>query len=132
MRLQHIIIQYLYCIVIGFNCSVFFTFTVYYVYLFGTHDKSDRTPQKFFKRKEQLRLSEMWVSENIAEVTECSLPSDTTFILGWPGWPITNCVAAFSTPEEKKLWFTSLSKYVVDKSTTIEVIYSCQKLLCVS
>ena len=74
---------------------------------------SNRTPQKFFKRKDQLRLSEMWVSESVSDITECSLPSDTTFVLGWPGWPITNCVAAFSSPEERKLWFTLLSKYVV-------------------
>ena len=66
--------------------------------------------QKLFKRKDQLRLSEMWVSENVPEVTECNLPSDTTFVIGWPGWPIVNYVAAFSTPEERKLWFTLLSK----------------------
>ena len=74
-----------------------------------THTHTHRS-QKAFKRKEQLRLSEMWVAESLTEPMDPNLPVDTTFIIGWPGWPIVNYVAVFSSPEERKMWFTLLSK----------------------
>lgn len=49
----------------------------------------------------------MWVTDCVSEVMESTLPADTAFVIGWP---MTNCMAAFSTPEEKILWYNQLSK----------------------
>ncbi len=49
----------------------------------------------------------MWVTDCVAEVMESTLPPDTAFVIGWP---MTNCLAAFSTTEEKILWYNQLSK----------------------
>lgn len=68
-----------------------------------------RSQHKIFKRKGQLRLSEVWVTKCMDKSLESILVPDTYFVLGWP---FTNCVAAFSTPEEKELWFNLLWKYV--------------------
>ncbi len=51
----------------------------------------------------------MWVTDCVDEVLETTLPPKTAFVVGWP---ITNCVASFATPEEKSLWHGLLSKYV--------------------
>lgn len=76
------------------------------------HTLFHRSQHRLYKRKDQLRLSEMWVTDCMGEVMEATLPPNTAFVLGWP---ITNCVAAFSSPEEKSLWYTLLSKWVTGK-----------------
>ncbi len=71
------------------------------------HLMASRSQHKTYKRKEQLRLSDMWVTDCVSEVMESALPPNTAFVIGWP---MTNCLAAFSTPEEKILWYNQLSK----------------------
>jgi len=75
--------------------------------IIGKPTGRQRSQHRLYKRKDQLRLSEMWVTDCMGEVMEATLPPNTAFVLGWP---ITNCVAAFSSPEEKSLWYTLLSK----------------------
>ena len=48
------------------------------------------------------------MTECMDKSLESVLVPDTYFVIGWP---FTNCVAAFSTPEEKSLWFNWLTKY---------------------
>ena len=66
-----------------------------------------RSQHRTYKLKEQLKLVDMWMTDCVAEVMESTLPPDTAFVIGWP---MTNCLAAFSTPEEKILWYNQLSK----------------------
>ena len=66
-----------------------------------------RSQLKQFRRKGQLRLSELWVTDCMDKSVEAILQPNTYFVIGWP---FTNCVAAFSTPDEKDLWFNMLKK----------------------
>ena len=80
-----------------------------------------RSQQRLYKRKEQLRLAEMWVTDCMGEVMEATLPTNTAFVLGWP---VTNCVAAFSSPEEKNLWYNVLSKWVTGQYSQVQLCTS--------
>lgn len=60
-----------------------------------------------FKRKVQVRLSELWVTECQDKTLENVLVPNTYFIIGWP---FTNFLASFTTPGEKTLWFNLLKK----------------------
>lgn len=53
------------------------------------------------KQKACVRVSEMWTACCVDEVCEASPASDRSFVMGWP---TTNCVATFSTSEEKDRW----------------------------
>ncbi|XP_064404393.1 uncharacterized protein LOC135349721 isoform X2 [Halichondria panicea] len=79
--------------------------------------RKQKSQHKTYKRKEQLRLSDMWVTDCISEVMESTLPADTAFVIGWP---MTNCMAAFSTPEEKILWYNQLSKNIASQRNTVK------------
>ena len=68
---------------------------------------SYRSQHKEFKRKVQVRLSEVWVEECHDKTLESVLIPDTYFILGWP---CTNYLASFTTPEEKTMWLNLLKK----------------------
>lgn len=59
---------------------------------------------------------------------ESILVPDTYFVLGWP---FTNCVAAFSTPEEKELWFNLLWKYVCVCVQFVSLYSVCVCMQCV-
>lgn len=58
-----------------------------------------------FKLKQQVRLCEMWTASCMEEVCEGSTHPERSFVVGWP---TTNCVATFSSPEQKEKWFSSL------------------------
>lgn len=47
---------------------------------------------KTFKLKHRVRVSEMWVSESVEEVTDVSIPLETSFVFGWPTY---NHIAVF-------------------------------------
>ncbi|XP_022256815.1 uncharacterized protein LOC106471659 [Limulus polyphemus] len=70
-----------------------------------------------YKLKEKLLLCELWLSTCLADVCESSRTSDTSFVLGWP---TTNVVATFSSPEMKDLWHSNLTQIInkVKKSET--------------
>ncbi|XP_069495813.1 rho GTPase-activating protein 20 [Ambystoma mexicanum] len=58
-----------------------------------------------FKFKQQVRLCEMWTASCMEEVCEGSTHPERSFVVGWP---TTNCVATFSSPEQKEKWLSSL------------------------
>jgi len=60
-----------------------------------------------FKLKDQVPLSNVWLSECISEVSEVTLDPFTSFVIGWP---ITNAVLTFSTQSEKELWWSKLDE----------------------
>ncbi|XP_026530885.1 rho GTPase-activating protein 20 [Notechis scutatus] len=68
--------------------------------------------QLHFKLKSQARLSEMWTASCLEEVCESSTNADRSFVLGWP---TTNCVASFSSVEQKEKWFTSLQSRIKEE-----------------
>ncbi|XP_032075964.1 rho GTPase-activating protein 20 isoform X2 [Thamnophis elegans] len=68
--------------------------------------------QLHFKLKNQTRLSEMWTASCLEEVCESSTNADRSFVLGWP---TTNCVASFSSVEQKEKWFTSLQSRIKEE-----------------
>ncbi|XP_062983143.1 rho GTPase-activating protein 20 [Elgaria multicarinata webbii] len=68
--------------------------------------------QLHFKLKSQARLSEMWTASCMEEVCEGSPNLERSFVLGWP---TTNCVASFSSVEQKEKWLTSLQSRIKDE-----------------
>ncbi|XP_023683384.2 rho GTPase-activating protein 20 isoform X1 [Paramormyrops kingsleyae] len=54
-----------------------------------------------FKLKAQVRVSEMWTASCMEEVCEGSTSAERSFVMGWP---ISNCVATFSSTEQKDRW----------------------------
>ncbi|XP_066279102.1 uncharacterized protein [Branchiostoma lanceolatum] len=78
-----------------------------------------------FKLKHRVRLSEMWLATCLDEVCETTKTLDKSFVIGWP---TTNTVATFSTPELKELWWDALMKLIAEgkskeepKSVTLKV-----------
>uniref|UniRef100_A0A8C9VCE7 Rho GTPase-activating protein 20 n=1 Tax=Scleropages formosus TaxID=113540 RepID=A0A8C9VCE7_SCLFO len=54
-----------------------------------------------FKLKTQARVSEMWTASCMEEVCEGSTHPERSFVMGWP---TCNCVATFSSAEQKDRW----------------------------
>nr|XP_045624946.1 uncharacterized protein LOC123774593 isoform X2 [Procambarus clarkii] len=79
-----------------------------------------------FKLKEKVRVSEMWLSSCLDDVSEVAKSHDTSFVMGWP---TTNVVASFSCVATKDLWFNKLCQVITEErdkeppSTTIQVTY---------
>nr|DBA32681.1 TPA: hypothetical protein GDO54_000454 [Pyxicephalus adspersus] len=65
-----------------------------------------------YKLKHHVRVSEMWTASCMEEVCEGSTYPERSFVVGWP---ITNCVATFSTPEEKEKWFMLFERYIMEE-----------------
>ncbi|OCT96154.1 rho GTPase-activating protein 20 isoform X2 [Xenopus laevis] len=65
-----------------------------------------------FKLKHHMRVSEMWMASCMEEVCEGSTCPERSFVIGWP---VTNCVATFSTPEEKEKWFALLQRHIKEE-----------------
>ncbi|KAM7179894.1 rho GTPase-activating protein 20 isoform 1-T1 [Macrochelys suwanniensis] len=65
-----------------------------------------------FKLKSQVRLCEMWTSSCMEEVYEGSTNPERSFVIGWP---TTNCVANFSSPEQKEKWLSSLQSRIKEE-----------------
>nr|XP_060626964.1 rho GTPase-activating protein 20 isoform X1 [Anolis sagrei ordinatus] len=68
--------------------------------------------QLHFKLKSQARLSEMWTASCLEEVCEGSTSLERSFVLGWP---TTNCVASFSSVEQKEKWLTFLQSRIKEE-----------------
>ncbi|XP_042316097.1 rho GTPase-activating protein 20 isoform X2 [Sceloporus undulatus] len=68
--------------------------------------------QLHFKLKSQARISEMWTASCMEEVCEGSTSLEKSFVLGWP---TTNCVASFSSVEQKEKWLTSLQSRIKEE-----------------
>ncbi|XP_056321165.1 rho GTPase-activating protein 20 [Danio aesculapii] len=64
------------------------------------------------KQKACVRVSEMWTASCVDEVCEASPASDRSFVMGWP---TTNCVATFSTSEEKDRWLSLIESCIKEE-----------------
>nr|XP_006117307.1 rho GTPase-activating protein 20 isoform X2 [Pelodiscus sinensis] len=65
-----------------------------------------------FKLKSQVRLCEMWTASCMEEVYEGSINPERSFVIGWP---TTNCVVNFSSPEQKEKWLSSLQSRIKEE-----------------
>ncbi|TRY97098.1 hypothetical protein DNTS_027287 [Danionella cerebrum] len=64
------------------------------------------------KQKACVCVSEMWTANCVDEVCEARAASDRSFVMGWP---TTNCVATFSTSEEKDTWLSLIESCIKDE-----------------
>ncbi|XP_050975695.1 rho GTPase-activating protein 20 isoform X2 [Labeo rohita] len=64
------------------------------------------------KQKNCVRVSEMWTASCVDEVCEASTGSERSFVMGWPTY---NCVATFSTSEEKDRWLSLIESCIKEE-----------------
>ncbi|XP_015263383.1 PREDICTED: rho GTPase-activating protein 20-like isoform X1 [Gekko japonicus] len=57
------------------------------------------------KMKKQVRLSEVWVGSCLSEVSEKKISPENSFVLGWP---TSNFIVTYSSPEVKERWLSTL------------------------
>ncbi|KAK2904982.1 hypothetical protein Q8A67_006781 [Cirrhinus molitorella] len=64
------------------------------------------------KQKKCVRVSEMWTASCVDEVCEARTGSERSFVMGWPTY---NCVATFSTSEEKDRWLSLIESCIKEE-----------------
>ncbi|XP_067300013.1 rho GTPase-activating protein 20 [Pseudorasbora parva] len=64
------------------------------------------------KQKACVRVNEMWTASCVEEVCEASTVSERSFVMGWPTY---NCVATFSTSEEKDRWLSLIESCIKEE-----------------
>ncbi|XP_026157260.1 paraspeckle component 1 isoform X2 [Mastacembelus armatus] len=62
-----------------------------------------------FKQKAQVYVCEMWTASCMDEVCEGSTNPERSFVMGWP---TCNCVATFSSAEQKEKWLPLLKSQI--------------------
>ncbi|XP_041637525.1 rho GTPase-activating protein 20-like isoform X2 [Cheilinus undulatus] len=65
-----------------------------------------------FKQKAQVCLCEMWTAGCLDEVCEGSTFPEKSFVMGWP---TCNCVAVFSSADQKERWLSLLKSRIKDE-----------------
>uniref|UniRef100_A0A7N8WRF9 Rho GTPase-activating protein 20 n=1 Tax=Mastacembelus armatus TaxID=205130 RepID=A0A7N8WRF9_9TELE len=64
-----------------------------------------------FKVKAQVRVCEMWTANCMEEVCEGSTNPESSFVMGWP---TCNCVATFSSEEQKDKWLALIKSRIIE------------------
>ncbi|XP_043105080.1 rho GTPase-activating protein 20 isoform X2 [Puntigrus tetrazona] len=64
------------------------------------------------KQKKCVCVSEMWTASCVDEVCEANTVSERSFVMGWPTY---NCVATFSTSEEKDRWLSLIERCIKEE-----------------
>ncbi|KAK2856806.1 hypothetical protein Q5P01_005541 [Channa striata] len=62
-----------------------------------------------FKQKTRVCVCEMWIASCMEEVCEGSTNPERSFVMGWP---TCNCVATFSSAEQKEKWLSLLKSQI--------------------
>ncbi|XP_047211521.1 rho GTPase-activating protein 20-like isoform X2 [Girardinichthys multiradiatus] len=65
-----------------------------------------------FKQKAQVCVCEMWTAGCMDEVCEGSTNPEQSFVMGWPTW---NCVAMFSSADQKERWRSLLKSRIKEE-----------------
>ncbi|KAK1169637.1 rho GTPase-activating protein 20-like isoform X1 [Acipenser oxyrinchus oxyrinchus] len=65
-----------------------------------------------FKLKNHVRICEMWTASCTDEVCEGSTNHNRSFVMGWP---TTNCVATFSSVEQKEKWLSIIKSRIKEE-----------------
>ncbi|XP_076372682.1 uncharacterized protein LOC143257602 isoform X3 [Tachypleus tridentatus] len=64
-----------------------------------------------YKLKDKILVNELWLSSCLSEVCEPIISPEVSFILGWP---TTNVVVTFSSPQAKQLWQSKLKELIAE------------------
>ncbi|KAM6893493.1 rho GTPase-activating protein 20-like [Xenentodon cancila] len=70
-----------------------------------------------FKQKTQVCVREMWTASCMDEVCEGSTKPERSFVMGWPTW---NCVAMFSSADQKERWLSVLKSRIKEEKENEE------------
>ncbi|XP_035765773.1 rho GTPase-activating protein 20-like [Neolamprologus brichardi] len=73
-----------------------------------TRSKTLSRSANHFKQKAQVRVCEMWTAGCMDEVCEGSTNPERSFVMGWP---TCNCVATFSSAEQKEKWLGNVKDF---------------------
>ncbi|XP_033864213.3 rho GTPase-activating protein 20 isoform X1 [Acipenser ruthenus] len=65
-----------------------------------------------FKLKNHVQICEMWTASCTDEVCEGSTNHNRSFVMGWP---TTNCVATFSSVEQKEKWLSFIKSQIKEE-----------------
>ncbi|XP_067888948.1 rho GTPase-activating protein 20-like [Heterodontus francisci] len=65
-----------------------------------------------FKLKKRVKICEVWMASCMDEVCEGSTSPELSFVMGWP---TTNCVATFSSTEQKDKWLSCLQSCIKEE-----------------
>ncbi|KAG7467253.1 hypothetical protein MATL_G00151450 [Megalops atlanticus] len=65
-----------------------------------------------FKLKAQVRVCEMWTASCMEDVCEGSTNPERSFVMGWPTF---NCVATFSSVEQKERWLSFIKSRIKEE-----------------
>ncbi|XP_067842211.1 rho GTPase-activating protein 20 isoform X2 [Heptranchias perlo] len=65
-----------------------------------------------FKLKKRVKICEVWMASCMDEVCEGSTSPERSFVMGWP---TTNCVATFSSTEQKEKWLSCLQSCIKEE-----------------
>ncbi|XP_061082954.1 rho GTPase-activating protein 20-like [Conger conger] len=65
-----------------------------------------------FKLKAQVRVCEVWTASCVEEVCEGSMHPERSFVMGWP---TCNCVATFSSVEQKERWLSFIKSRIKEE-----------------
>ncbi|KAM9836017.1 LOW QUALITY PROTEIN: rho GTPase-activating protein 20-like [Aulostomus maculatus] len=65
-----------------------------------------------FKQKAVVSVCEMWTASCMEEVCEGSTNPERSFVMGWP---TCNCVATFSSVEQKERWLSLLKSHIKEE-----------------
>ncbi|XP_038673699.1 rho GTPase-activating protein 20 [Scyliorhinus canicula] len=65
-----------------------------------------------FKLKKRVKICEVWMATCMDEVCEGSTSPELSFVMGWP---TTNCVATFGSPEQKEKWMSCLHRCIKEE-----------------
>ncbi|XP_044293771.1 rho GTPase-activating protein 20-like isoform X1 [Varanus komodoensis] len=67
------------------------------------------------KLKKQVHLNEVWTGSCFSEVSEKKMNPETSFVIGWP---TTNYVVTYSSPEVKERWLSTLLWHIDEVKRT--------------
>ncbi|XP_013786152.1 uncharacterized protein LOC106470169 [Limulus polyphemus] len=80
-----------------------------------------------YKLKDKILVNELWLSSCLSEVCESIGSPEVSFVLGWP---TTNVVVTFSSPQTKQLWQSKLKELIAEAKkneernvTSLQVCY---------
>ncbi|XP_078401604.1 rho GTPase-activating protein 20 isoform X1 [Cetorhinus maximus] len=65
-----------------------------------------------FKLKKRVKICQVWMATCMDEVCEGSTSPELSFVMGWP---TTNCVATFSSPEQREKWLSCLHRCIKEE-----------------
>lgn len=81
--------------------------TCQYVLLMQTKCSPLFRSRSGLRLKQQIPLSEMWLSASVDGVTPVAVDSSLSFVIGWP---MTNLVASFNSAKHRQMWFSKLER----------------------